>query len=213
MRAEDLISMANAHGVDLMRVAKNMTSDDPAVMAAARDVVRKRFAAGRTALVLVEPSGSPARGKETRSAKRPEWTAAELAQASAGIDELHFRAALYAYAGDRKWYKWLFEQLRDEAFNLRDERQWPTALPDRFHPQLEVYYLPLLAAMVLDEDAYPSVFKVSPPLYPIYMRVSDKDWSRSVEGPFNVLKNVWVNWATEALRMIQPRLRQHEETV
>lgn len=211
MRAEDLISMANAHGVDLMRVAKNMTSDDPEIMQAARDVVKKRFGAGRTALVLVPPPGSPADGKETRSAKRPEWTAAELAQAAAGVSDLSFRAALFAYAGDHKYYKWLRNELFCEALRLRELLEWPPVVID-IH-DIEVPYLNHLASLVLDEDAHPALFRVAPQLYAVYMRVPEKVWDKLMSRRFHALKLVWSNWGAEALRMIQPRLKQHEEIV
>jgi hypothetical protein len=211
VRAEDLVLMANAHGVDLMRVAKNMTSDNPEVMQAAKDVVRKRFGAGRSALVLIPPPDSMAAGRETRSSKRPEWTAAELAQAAAGVPDLYFRAALFAYTGDRKYYWWLREQLSSEAHHIRHAARWSPVVDDV--TGCELAYLKRLSALVLDEDAHASLFKIAPRLYPVYMHISERTWDRELEGRFTVLKNVWVGWATEALRMIQPKLRQHEETV
>jgi len=211
VRAEDILMMANAHGVDLMRIAKNMTSDDPEVMQAARDVVKKRFGAGRTAFVLVPPPDSMAAGKETRTAKRPEWTTAELAQAAAGVPELSFRAALFAFAGDHKYYKWLRSELFHEALQLREQLEWPPVIVD-LH-DIEIPYLNHLAALVLDEDAHPSLFRVAPQLYALYMRVPEKTWDKAVSRRFHALKVIWTNWGAEALRMIQPRLKQHEEAV
>lgn len=211
MKAEDLLQLANPHGVDLMRVAKNMTSDNPEVMQAAKDVIKKRFGAGRSAFVLIEPPGSRAAGKETRSNKRPEWTAAELGQAAGGVPDIYFRTAMFAFTGDRTWWEWLRDELSSEAHHIRDECGWSPVV--EIITKCEITYLTQLASLVLDEDAYPSMFKVTPELYPIYMHVTQKTWDRQLEGRFKVIKNVWVSWATEALRMIQPKLRQHEETV
>lgn len=209
MQAEDLLSLAAAHGIDLMRVARSTNSTNPEIMRAARDVKMKRFGGGRTAPVLVEPPVSRARGKETQTSVRPEWTIAEIGQAAHGLPDQHFRAALFAFAGDRTYYRWLRSELFQQAILLREQYEWPWRVDDIHEEKSE--YLAHLAKLVLDQDATPNLFLVCPELYAIYLRIPQKTWDKTVSLRFLALQLVWQDWYTEAARTIQPRLREQFE--
>jgi len=209
MQAEELISLAAAHGIDLMRVARSTNSKNPEIMRAARDVKMKRFAGGRTAPVLVEPPASRARGKETQTSVRPEWTIAEIGHAAHGLSDQYFRAALFAFAGDRTYYKWLRGELFQQAILLRGQHDWPWTVED-IHEEKSPY-LRHLSKLVLDQDATPNLFVICPELYAIYLRIPQKVWDKSMSMRFLTLQLVWQDWYTEAARAIQPRLRQQME--
>jgi hypothetical protein len=205
MRSEDLIALAAAHGVDLIEAARLAPSDK-----VKRDVIKQRFAEGRTAMVLQEPSTKMAKGKESPTFVRPKWTVAEIGQAAAGVPPIHFSAACYAFAGDRSQYWPLYNNLCGEVHRLQARFHWPIEIRD-FH-QIERPYLKYLAKMVLDEEDSQNLFKIADSrLYSIYIGVSEKTWKNEVSERYETLKLVWLGWLQRAARIIQPRLRTQEE--
>jgi hypothetical protein len=168
-------------------------------------VVIQRFAKGRRAAVLIEPPKSRARGTETRSAARPSWTVSEIAQACAGLGDIEFRAALFAYAGDRSYYWPLWDALHAAALELRERHEWPPLILD-IH-EIEVPYLRHLSKLVLEEDANPQIFCTAPHLYPIFLNVTESVWKKILAERFGALQLVWLEWLGSAAARIQARLR------
>ena len=106
MKAEELISLASAHGVDLLQAAGSGNNAKPK-----RDTVKK---CGSIRLVE-NTSISRAVGKETFVFDRPQWTVAEIGQAAAGVPDVCFRAACYAFAGSRSQFWPLHAALHTHA--------------------------------------------------------------------------------------------------
>jgi hypothetical protein len=200
MKSEVLISIAAAGGVDLQQAAKMATNVKPK-----RDVVVKHGAR-----VLVEnTSKGRVHGRETVVMQRPQWTIAEIGQASQDVPETPFRAALYAFAGAREanlWY--LHGELMGHARMFRRIYNWPDSVRD-FHG-LKRGYCEHLCKLVLDEDANPGYFRAAPGLYAMYMTVTETIWDNQLEGRFQELKHVWNDWLGEAARKIQSKLSEHE---
>ncbi len=195
MKAEDLLSLAAARGVDLIQAAQAGTDARPV-----RELQTKGFN-GHT--VLLELSQSRARGKESPSTIRPFWSMAELGQAAAGVRRIPYLAACFAWAGDRSNFWVLHRALHREALALQHHHAWPSEVEDIFG--IGTPYLPLLGRLVLDEDAAPSVFIV-PAVYALYLRDSEATWERHLIERYMQIKDVWLEWLQRAARKIQSRL-------
>lgn len=202
MRAEDLISLAACHGVDLVAAAKVGAPSRP------RDV-KVKFREWGAATVLLEPPKNRARGTASMSIERAPWTIAELGQAAAGVPQIEFCAACFAFAGDMGQFWKLHGALHLQAATLAEEHRWPARVKD-VH-SISVQYLRHLAKLVLDHDANQSQFAVCEPLYAIYMNVPEHVWKRQLSGPFVELQTVWLGWLSDAMRIMQPRLRSDED--
>ena len=189
MRAEQLISLAGAHGVDFGRAAR---------MAPPRGKATNGLA----------PRKNGANGKATRSSARPEWTVAEMGQAAAGVPAIPFMAACYSFAGERGNYWRLHAALFREAQILRERNNWPVEVTD-FH-SIQRPYLAHLAKLVLDEDASPQLFRTAPQLYAIYLGISEKVWEKSIAQRYGALQLVWLDWLGHAASIMQPRLAGEE---
>ncbi len=206
MKADDLVALAAAHGVDLLQAAKTASTERNR-----SQTQRQRFANGRRATVLIEPPVMRARGSATRTTDRPEWTLEELGQASAGVPQVAFWAACFAFAGDRSEYWRLWDRLHYHALQLRWKQGWPAQLPgEQGRP---VHYLAQIAQLVLDEDAHPHLFLAAPVLYSAYVGVSEDVWRSRAFERFDSVKLIYLGWIDEARRIIQPRLRENEEEV
>ena len=202
MRSEDLYALAAAHGIDLVQAARVAASS------ARRDVeIRHRLGVASTK--LLEPRANRARGAETATTVRPEWTIAELGQAAAGVPKIPFMAACYAFAGDRSCLWRLYDALLSEAQKISAQQRWPAELVDLYGIQSP--YLKRLCKLVLDEDATPSSFQTVPQLYAIYMCVSEKTWKNPLSNQFDELKFVWQDWLNIAARTMQPRLASEDD--
>ena len=121
---------------------------------------------------------------------------AEIAQACAGVPEIEFKSALFAFAGDRGRYWQLIEALFLEALALRDRHGWPPVVKDLHN--IERPYLKHLAKLTLDEDAMPQLFATAPQLYWIYLHIDEKVWEKAVAERFGAIKLVWLQWLGSA---------------
>jgi|HubBroStandDraft_4_1064222.scaffolds.fasta_scaffold00159_25 hypothetical protein len=199
--AEQLIALAAAHGVDLIKAARIGAAKPK------RDVRLMKFEGGRRAYVLLQPSGDEARGKATRSSKRPSYTLAELGQAARGVPQMQFWAACYAFAGARGYFDRLRIGLTREAVQIQHQNCWPETVTD-IHG-LARPYIPWLAKLILDEDFCPNEFAVCPQLYAWYLQISERSWDREVASRYFALRFVWLRWLGTAASMIQSRLSEH----
>jgi hypothetical protein len=200
MKAELLISISSAHGIDLERAAKMSSREKPAA-----DVVPGK----RGARVLVPPPKNRVKGSETRTMVRPRWTVQEIGQASANVPEAPFRAALYAFAGAHEHLWWLHGELIGRAKMFSRLYHWPALVKD-YHG-IDSPYIAHLCRLVLDEDANPVYFRAAPSLYGIYMRVTDRVWEKTLEPCYREVKWAWADWLGSAARMIQAKLSEAEE--
>jgi len=171
------------------------------------DVVSGRF----KSRILVAGPNSPAKGTETRTSQRPQWSAAEigLAAAAGGVPEAPFRAALYAFAGAREDNLWfLHGELMGHIRMFSRLYHWPERLVDFYGLSSE--YKPRLAKLVLDEDAHSNYFRTAPELFALYLNIPQKLWEDRVQGFYSEVKGVWSDWLSEAARRIQSRLSESE---
>ena len=207
MKADELVALAAAHGIDLVQAARVGSHKRRP------DVRTERFQGGRTAPVLQHPPRMPAHGTATRTDERPEWTIAELGQAAQGVPEIPFLAACYSFAGDASVYWKLWDALHFTALRLRTRNNWAAQV--RGVDGHARFYLAEIAQLVLDEDAFPSFFAAAPAtekhasLYAIYLHIDEVVWKRTVFERFDALKLRYLTWLDTAKAIIQPRLRDH----
>ena len=201
MRAEDLLVIMTARGVDLEHTAR--LSGDPARRPRKLGGRRNRFGEER----LEEGPGAQ-HGTATASTERPTWTLAEIGMASKGVPDVSFKAACFAFAGDHSEYWYLYGQLVSAVMTLRDREHWPWKLQT---PNGGRFYLQELAELVLTEDREPHYFRLVPQLYAWCLNIPEPLWDRSVSRRFQAVRYVWMTWLDEAIRIIGPRLRDRED--
>lgn len=199
MKAENLVSLAAAHGIDLVKAAKMGSNVKPK-----RDVVMRRGAR-----VLVPPAESRARGTETRTLDRPAWTLQEIGMAAHGVERHHFLAACFSFAGDRSNFWELHRSLIAQGKMYAMIYKWPPMITD-YHG-IQKPYLAHIAKLVLDVDASPHLFNVCPQLFEIYLGVTERVWEKQLQPKYEDLKHVFGDWLGIAARQIQSKLSEHEE--
>lgn len=204
MKAEELVALCAAHGIDLVQAA-GQTGAPPA-----RDTMRVRNQAGRLYDVLRPPSGLEARGSSSPTYDRPTWSAAELGQAAQGVPPVYFMAACYSFAGDRSVYWKLWQALNFSVAQMAARHNWPAQVRGaRGTPSH--FYFASLSQLVLDEDANPHIFAAAPTLYAIYMAVDEDVWQGNLFERFDLAKLRYLGWIEQAMRIMQPRLEEHSE--
>ncbi len=210
MRAEELVALCAARGLDLQAMAKQSTAAPPV------SDVRRYQRRGVKVVELLPQSQQRAYGKETRSMVEREWSVQELGQAAVGVPRLPFLAACFSWAGEHGHMLELHDGLMHHALQLRRSLRWPFQVEG--HDGRRQHYIEHLCAMVLDEDAHPSIFGYRPTttdstsIHAIYCGVTEQVWRRSLLDRFERLRFVWWDWHNQAARMIQAQLRddQHE---
>lgn len=205
MKAEDLVALAAAHGIDLAQAAR-LTGVSPAPAIA---TVRIRGRTGRYHDVIAPPTGHEARGSSSPSYERSAYTIAELGQAAQGVPQVQFWAACYAYAGDRSVYWRLWQALNFAVAQLAARNSWPAQVRGERGREAHFYFASL-AELVLDEDAHQHIFISAPTLYATYMSVDPDVWDRQLFERFATLKHRYQGWVDQAMRIIQPRLENEE---
>jgi len=200
VKAEELILIGNAHGVDLVAAAQ---------VAAKRPQRDIKFIVrnGRRIPVLLPAAMNGARGKQSPSFARPQWSMQELGVAAAGVSDLLFMAACYAFAGSQNNFWRLHAALTDEAEKMGARYQWPDTVKD-IHG-IAIQYREHLAKLVLDEDTHQAYFVAAPVMYSVYMNVHEVTWDRQLAERFSSLKFVWLRWLGTAASTIQSRLSEH----
>lgn len=210
MRAEELVALCGARGLDLQAIAKQSSDAAPV------SDVRRYQRHGLKVVQLMPAAQQRAYGKETRSMVERDWTVQELGQAAYGVPKLAFLAACFSWAGDYQHMIELHDGLMQHALQFRRQYKWPFQVES--NDGCRVHYLEHLCAMVLDEDAHPSIFSYRPPpddpkassIHAIYCGVTEQVWRRSLLDRFERLRMVWWGWHNQAARMIQSQLRDDE---
>lgn len=194
IRAEDLIALAAAHRVDLTRVASNATDT--------RRHPRRR----RTKRELLQglEIADTADGRDTRIA-RPHWSLPDLGMAAAGVPQLYFLAARFAFARDDGVYWQLWHELHFQAARIARREGWRAQVRNvNGEPR---YYLSELAELVLIEDRYASYFRAAPVLYSAFLHIEDDLWERKLAKRFRAVQEKYELWILTALSMIESNLR------
>jgi hypothetical protein len=210
VKAEDLIVLAAAHGIDLKNIAgASRPTRGPSVRRRPRTPAEMKAARGR-------PQYDTVTGTTTRTFRRPPWSLAELGQAAQGVPRIPWLAARFAYAGDRDVYWELHDALTIEAVRLKRQHAWSAHIVGV--DGLPRFYLLDLAQLVLDEEQHAPLFAAAPAtnkrpsLYAVYMHIEEALWSRRIFERFDLLKLRYLSWIDTANAMIQRRLSQRGET-
>ncbi len=200
MNAEQLLSLANARGIDLKGAA------GAAIETKGIGRKRERTEVERELGIDVQET---ARGRHSRTYRRPEYSLAELAQAAAagGVKGARWLAVRFSVAGDFGCIDELHDRLSYEAVQIGRRDWWPMQVMCA-HGKLE-FYRERLARLVLDEDAHRHYFAAAPALFAVCMDVTQPEWDRNLSDPFRSLKAVYEGWLNRALAGIRRGLRGH----
>lgn len=207
MRARDLVSLAAAHGVNLIEAANLAAKEQRKTLEVQR---KKSKLTGITYDELMPPPVNPANGRETRTFTKPKWTIAEIGHAAAKVPAVHFDAACYSFAGEHAPFWRLHAALLDHAQVLGARYQWPKTVKDPYGLSKE--YLPRMSMLVLAEDAYGPLFRLlDGVLYDFVMDVTHRVWENEIQDRYEVLRNdVWLRWLYDAAQEIQAMLSEEE---
>jgi hypothetical protein len=204
MRAQDLILLASAHGIDIRQAAKETPREREA--RCEKFVLRLALPAYTNACTPV-PAVSAA-GHPSRSSRGRAWTLAELGQAAKGLRSTPWSAVLYAYAGFRSEYFQLHDALTKEALYLRRRHHWQMKITTT---NGERHYLADLAELVLDEEANGPLFRAAPGLFAWYLDVSEEQWKKHIAHRYDALRCSFEGWLSRGERSIQRWVSEREE--
>lgn len=200
MKAEELMLLAAAKGVDLKRVAGGSNKDKgPTVRYRRRSEAELEQARGR-------PIYETVKGRTTIVHRFPTWSIAELGRAAAEVPRVPWLAACFSFAGDRTpaVYWELHNALTFAAYRLQRRHGWsPQIVGIGGHPR---FYLLELAQLVLDEDQHRHLFDSQPKLYAAYLHIEEPVWRHKIFERFDALKLRYLIWLETARGMIQAKL-------
>jgi hypothetical protein len=136
-----------------------------------------------------------AHGKQTRSSKSPEWTAAECAQACQGLDNRYFYALRWVNALDDSVFFNLGSALWWWALERREIESWPRRVTSADGESLE--YLRPLVDMWLIEARVPWRFvrgPADPDTRPIIVNVTQLLWRRRLSPIYEAIADEYRRW-------------------
>jgi hypothetical protein len=188
LNAAQLVGLAQARGIDLSHVAGVASNVDGIAQERSLTLDEKKLGIRDVRLTV--------RGRETRSARRPSWSAAELSQAAAGLGPVPWNAALYSFAGAKDGYWLLWHALASEAHRLARRESWAPRVTKADGSQS--FFRESLAELVLVVDANRHLFVAAPTLHAIYMGVNPAVWDQQLDDPFRSLKAAYERWLTIA---------------
>jgi hypothetical protein len=198
LNVEQLVGLANARGVDLIRAAGAAT--ETGGIARMRPRTRLEIKLGIDVRETV-------RGRETRVYRRPAWSIAELAQAAAagGVHGVRWAALRYSVIGDLSSVDELQGALGYQAVLIGRRENWPprvVGLDGQPH-----FFRERMAELVLLADAHRHYFDAAPALYAAIMDVTPAVWDRTLHAPFRSLKTHYEGWIAAALAGIRRGMR------
>ncbi len=195
MKADELVTLAAAHGIDISHTVACETRLDGA--AAQRRRTPEEIARGL-------PVRETVSGTQTRVHRPRTWTHAETGMGAAGCPRMPWLAACYSWAGDQSGYKALHRGLTLQAIREAERHDWPWRIT--MLDGTRDYYLERLAELVLDEEGCRAAFVAAPGLYAIYLGVSPSVWSKPLWGYHLVLQQSYQRWLDIARGTISRRL-------
>lgn len=226
MKAADLISLCDAHGIDFVQVAGSSNNTE--------GVASKR----RSVIVEIDPgitgesrckqrvtAPDTAQGKESRTPRPKAWSQVDLGIAAFGVEALHWAASQHTIANDRRpdTLRVLMCGLRYQANKLATQHSWETVLPSRIVRGKDgkripgkrrdtTFYIDPLCMLVLDEISFRPAFVAAPQLHAIYMGVEEGTWEDVLAPRFALLQHRYAGWYGSGLRVIQRRINGEDET-
>ena len=200
MRADELIVLATAHGIDLKHLAGNASNVFGVARKRPRTPEERRL--GMPIEVTVRAAGS-------RSSRRHEGASAEVGQAAGGIPRIPWLAACYSIAGDTSGYAELHRALMVKELRIATDQNWPMMVTKRGGRR--GYYQAELAALVLDVDRHRPMFTAAPALYALCVDVDQDIWTRSVARWFADLTLEYQRWLDISRAIIARWIRDEGE--
>lgn len=218
MRADQIVALCGAHGIDFIRVA-GAASD-------LKGPARKRRRSEIEIQAGIGEIRETVKGKESRVWKPAAYTQAELGIAAYGTSALAWNAVQHSIANDRRpaTLECLHRGLMYHAGKFATQDSWEVMLPGRISLNAEtgkprpgevrdwVFYREALCMLVLDEISFKPAFTSAPPLYAIYLGIEPTTWVKTVEPRFRQLQMRYQVWYGAGLRLIQRGINGPEET-
>lgn len=202
MKADELIALATAHGIDLKHVAGAASNVFGVARQRARTPEERRL--GLQVAQTARGAGSPQyRGREVG--------AATVGQAGASIPRMPWLAALYSFAGDSSAYPELHRGLMLQQLKIATRENWPMMVTKRGGRR--GYYQGELAALVLDVDRHRPYFAAAPSLHALCIDVDEDIWDRSVSHWYFDLTLEYGRWLAIARAYIARWIRDDGEEV
>ncbi len=183
MKAEELVTLAAAHGIDISHTVACETNLRGAAARRRRTDEERRIGA---------PVRDTVTGAQTRVHRPRTWTHAETGLGAAGCPRMPWLAACYSWAGDRTGYKELHRGLTLQAIKEAQRHDWPWRIT--LLDGTKDYYLERLTELVLDEEGCKPAFTSAPGLYAIYLGVSPVTWSKPLWGYYLTLQQCYQRW-------------------
>jgi hypothetical protein len=193
MRAQELVALAKAHGIDLSSI--------PGIDLGAtgkRGKGRDELLAGVEVVPTAEGGGSPGARQPYRSSAACDLT-----------EPPWWLAARYSFCSDRTAYWPLWWYLAYQAQRLARREDWP---PRARGARGELrFYLLDLSQLVLDAQAARPLFVAAPVLFPAYMQVEPETWQQVLEPRYRSLSGCYERWLGIARGWIGRRLEQQPQ--
>lgn len=198
LNVEQLIGLANARGVDLVRAAGAATET--------HGIARQRPRTPLEVKLGIDVKKT-VNGHETRVYRRPAWSIAELAQAAVagGVHGVRWTALRYSVIGDLSSVDELQGALGRQACEIGRRERWPPrvmGLDGQPH-----FFRERLAELVLLADAHRHYFDAAPALHAAIMDVTPAVWDKTLHAPFRSLKMHYEGWVGAAIAGIRRGLR------
>lgn len=205
MKAQDLLTLATAHSVDIAQAARQQThvSRERALM---QSRMRKILISNPKAQIRPEQT---ARCAQTHVTDHPSWTNAEAGHAAAGVSRIPWYAASFTYMDDNSAFWVLWEALMFEALRMRVRHHWsPQVKGADGHMR---FYLENLTNIVLEEQRHRPIFTAAPALYAVLCGVTEDVWERTLFVRFDMIRNQYDRWLHTAIGIMNARLEEDEE--
>ena len=183
MKADELVALAAAHGIDISHTVASETNLHGIAARRRRTDEERRIGV---------PVRDTVTGSQTRVHRPRAWTHAETGLAAAGCQRMPWLAACYSWAGDRSGYKELHRGLTLVGIKEAERHDWPWRIT--LLDGTKGYYLERLAELVLDEEGCKPAFTAAPGLYAIYLGVSPSTWSKPLWGYHLLLQQRYQRW-------------------
>lgn len=136
----------------------------------------------------------------------PEWTAADVSIAAAGLPRHVFYVALYALAGDDTVHSTIKTWLLEQLLEARERLQWAVRV-ERISGERS-RFAEELVELFLAEERRPCVTQRAPEIRAVWMRVEPIVWKRTLAHQYAYLHAIFDEARLSAEGHLRKRLRQ-----
>lgn len=216
MKADVLLSITGAKGLGvpiesakkLDGLAESLRKDK-----ALQSEMTRLSASGRlttdSLVRLLTRSRLGAAGKNTDTAKAPEWTHAEAAQAAGGVELRHWYALLYTYRLDDSAFWLLRGELIRWCQRVSEPRKWPETVKNE-QGQDRTYFDELVMLMLMEVKSPSSFMRQpnKPELRRLIMNVHEHTWRRHLSPIYEDIHREFLIWIAVAKSVMNPKLEE-----